>query len=62
MGGGFGRRLYGDFVYEVAEISNAIRKPVKMGKTIKLKRIIDNFHFFNSFFNCFIINRAITHN
>lgn len=30
MGGGFGRRLYGDFVYEVAEISNAIRKPVKM--------------------------------
>ncbi len=30
MGGGFGRRLYGDFVYEAAEISNAIRKPVKM--------------------------------
>lgn len=30
MGGGFGRRLYGDFVYEVAEISDVIRKPVKM--------------------------------
>ena len=33
MGGGFGRRLYGDFAYEVAEISNAIRKPVKMVST-----------------------------
>ncbi|TGV00641.1 xanthine dehydrogenase family protein molybdopterin-binding subunit [Flavivirga rizhaonensis] len=33
MGGGFGRRLYGDFVYEVAEISNAIKKPVKMVST-----------------------------
>ncbi|AYN68081.1 xanthine dehydrogenase family protein molybdopterin-binding subunit [Euzebyella marina] len=30
MGGGFGRRLYGDFVYEVAEIADKIRKPVKM--------------------------------
>ena len=30
MGGGFGRRLYGDFVYEVAEIADAIRKPVKL--------------------------------
>ncbi|SHJ00709.1 isoquinoline 1-oxidoreductase, beta subunit [Arenibacter nanhaiticus] len=30
MGGGFGRRLYGDFVYEVAEIADAIRKPVKV--------------------------------
>ena len=30
MGGGFGRRLYSDFVLEAAEISNAIRKPVKM--------------------------------
>ena len=30
MGGGFGRRLYADFVYEAAEISDAIRKPVKM--------------------------------
>ena len=30
MGGGFGRRLYGDFVFEAAEISNLIRKPVKM--------------------------------
>ena len=30
MGGGFGRRLYGDFVYEAAEISNAIKKPVKV--------------------------------
>ena len=33
MGGGFGRRLYGDFVYEAAEISNAIGKPVKMFST-----------------------------
>ncbi|MCL6295180.1 xanthine dehydrogenase family protein molybdopterin-binding subunit [Jejuia spongiicola] len=33
MGGGFGRRLYGDFAYEAAEISNAIRKPVKMIST-----------------------------
>ncbi|TXG35286.1 xanthine dehydrogenase family protein molybdopterin-binding subunit [Seonamhaeicola maritimus] len=30
MGGGFGRRLYGDFVYEVAEIADVIKKPVKM--------------------------------
>lgn len=30
MGGGFGRRLYGDFAYEAAEISNAIKRPVKM--------------------------------
>ncbi|GGZ92592.1 xanthine dehydrogenase family protein molybdopterin-binding subunit [Algibacter mikhailovii] len=30
MGGGFGRRLYGDFVYEAAEISNAVKKPIKM--------------------------------
>jgi len=30
MGGGFGRRLYSDFVLEVAEISDAIKKPVKM--------------------------------
>ncbi len=33
MGGGFGRRLYGDFVYEAAEISDKIRKPVKMFST-----------------------------
>lgn len=33
MGGGFGRRLYGDFVYEAAEISNAIGKPIKMVST-----------------------------
>jgi isoquinoline 1-oxidoreductase beta subunit len=33
MGGGFGRRLYGDFVYEAAEISNAIKKPVKLIST-----------------------------
>ncbi len=33
MGGGFGRRLYGDFVFEAAEISNAIQKPVKMIST-----------------------------
>ena len=30
MGGGFGRRLYGDFVLEAAEISHAIKKPVKV--------------------------------
>lgn len=33
MGGGFGRRLYGDFVYEAAEISDQIGKPVKMFST-----------------------------
>ena len=33
MGGGFGRRLYGDFVYEAAEISNLIKKPVKLVST-----------------------------
>ncbi|WP_339659357.1 molybdopterin cofactor-binding domain-containing protein [uncultured Polaribacter sp.] len=33
MGGGFGRRLYGDFVYEAAEISNAIQKPIKLIST-----------------------------
>ncbi|MGB0870479.1 MAG: molybdopterin cofactor-binding domain-containing protein [Flavobacteriales bacterium] len=30
MGGGFGRRLYGDFVQEAALISDKIRKPVKV--------------------------------
>ncbi|TMU57678.1 xanthine dehydrogenase family protein molybdopterin-binding subunit [Flagellimonas algicola] len=30
MGGGFGRRLFGDFVIEAAEVSDAIRKPVKV--------------------------------
>lgn len=33
MGGGFGRRLYGDFVYETLEISDKIKKPVKMVST-----------------------------
>lgn len=33
MGGGFGRRLYGDFVYEALEISDKIKKPVKMVST-----------------------------
>ncbi|MET2985396.1 xanthine dehydrogenase family protein molybdopterin-binding subunit [Aureibaculum conchae] len=33
MGGGFGRRLYGDFVFEAAEISDVIRKPIKMIST-----------------------------
>lgn len=30
MGGGFGRRLYGDFVLEVAEISHLAKRPVKV--------------------------------
>lgn len=30
MGGGFGRRLYGDFVLEAAEISNISKQPVKV--------------------------------
>ncbi|UJH67304.1 molybdopterin-dependent oxidoreductase [Muricauda sp. SCSIO 65647] len=30
MGGGFGRRLFGDFVLEAAELSDKIRKPVKV--------------------------------
>ncbi len=30
MGGGFGRRLYGDFVLEAAEISSLAKKPVKV--------------------------------
>jgi isoquinoline 1-oxidoreductase beta subunit len=30
MGGGFGRRLYGDFVLEAAEVSHAIKKPVQV--------------------------------
>src|SRR5690606_1476173 len=31
MGGGFGRRLYGDFVIEEGEISNLSKKPVQLG-------------------------------
>ncbi|RZS90690.1 xanthine dehydrogenase family protein molybdopterin-binding subunit [Aquimarina brevivitae] len=30
MGGGFGRRLYGDFAQEAALISNIVKKPVKV--------------------------------
>ncbi len=30
MGGGFGRRLYGDFAFEAAEISSLIKRPVKL--------------------------------
>jgi isoquinoline 1-oxidoreductase beta subunit len=30
MGGGFGRRLYGDFVVEAAQISNITKKPVQV--------------------------------
>ncbi|MCL6265933.1 xanthine dehydrogenase family protein molybdopterin-binding subunit [Flagellimonas myxillae] len=30
MGGGFGRRLFGDFVIEAAEVADVIRKPVKV--------------------------------
>ena len=30
MGGGFGRRLYGDFAIEAAEISNLAKKPIKV--------------------------------
>lgn len=30
MGGGFGRRLYGDFALEAAEISNITKQPVKV--------------------------------
>ncbi|MCA0131838.1 xanthine dehydrogenase family protein molybdopterin-binding subunit [Winogradskyella alexanderae] len=33
MGGGFGRRLYGDFVYEVAEIADKVKQPVKLIST-----------------------------
>ena len=30
MGGGFGRRLYGDFALEAAEISGLVKKPIKV--------------------------------
>lgn len=30
MGGGFGRRLYGNFVMEAAEVSNLTKKPIKV--------------------------------
>lgn len=33
MGGGFGRRLYGDFAYEAAEISDKIKQPIKLIST-----------------------------
>ena len=33
IGGGFGRRLYSDFLLEATEISDALKKPVKMVST-----------------------------
>ena len=30
MGGGFGRRLYGDFAEEAAQISNIAKKPIQV--------------------------------
>jgi len=33
MGGGFGRRLYADFAIEAAEISDKVKKPIKMVST-----------------------------
>ena len=30
MGGGFGRRLYGDFAEEAAQISNITKKPIQV--------------------------------
>ena len=33
MGGGFGRRLYGDFAYEAAEIADKIKRPIKLIST-----------------------------
>ncbi|PWH82028.1 isoquinoline 1-oxidoreductase [Algibacter marinivivus] len=33
MGGGFGRRLYSDFIIEATDVSNTIKKPVKMVST-----------------------------
>ncbi len=33
MGGGFGRRLYSDFAIEAAEISDKVKKPIKMVST-----------------------------
>ncbi|RAU81860.1 xanthine dehydrogenase family protein molybdopterin-binding subunit [Pontibacter arcticus] len=30
LGGGFGRRLYGDYVLEAAELSSIIKKPIKL--------------------------------
>jgi isoquinoline 1-oxidoreductase beta subunit len=36
MGGGFGRRAYGHYIYEAALISKKIKAPVKLVYTVKM--------------------------